>query len=54
MTRAIIVLANEEEVAGVNEEWLRWFAVDPPARQGAKMPVRIAGVTVSLAAIAEG
>jgi 2-iminobutanoate/2-iminopropanoate deaminase len=27
--------------------------VDPPARQGAKLPVRIPGMKVSIAAIAE-
>jgi 2-iminobutanoate/2-iminopropanoate deaminase len=51
---ATIVLASEDDFAGMNEEWLRWFPVDPPARQGAKMPVRIPGVKISIAAIAEG
>lgn len=48
-----IVLADEDDFAGMNEEWLRWFPVDPPARQGAKLPVRIPGLKVSIAAIAE-
>ena len=48
-----IVLAEEEEFAGMNEEWLRWFPANPPARQGAKLPVRIPGLKVSIAAIAE-
>jgi 2-iminobutanoate/2-iminopropanoate deaminase len=39
--------------AGANEEWVKWFDVDPPARQGVKMPVRIPGMKVSLASIAE-
>ena len=47
-----IVLADEDDFAGMNEEWLRWFPVDPPARQGAKLPVRIPGFKVSIAAIA--
>jgi 2-iminobutanoate/2-iminopropanoate deaminase len=50
---ATVVLAEEEDFAGMNEEWLRWFPENPPARQGAKLPVRIAGLKVSIAAIAE-
>jgi 2-iminobutanoate/2-iminopropanoate deaminase len=50
---ATVVLANEEDFAGMNEEWLRWFPVDPPARQGAKLPARIPGLKVSIAVIAE-
>jgi 2-iminobutanoate/2-iminopropanoate deaminase len=50
---ATIVLADEDDFAGMNEEWLRWFPVDPPARQGAKLPARIQGLKVSIAAIAE-
>lgn len=50
---ATIVLADEEDFAGMNEEWLRWFPVDPPARQGAKLPVKVAGLKVSIAVIAE-
>ena len=48
-----VVLADEEDFAGMNEEWLRWFPVNPPARQGAKLPARIPGLKVSIAAIAE-
>ncbi|MBM3347665.1 MAG: RidA family protein [Betaproteobacteria bacterium] len=48
-----IVLADEDDFAGMNEEYLRWFPVDPPARQGAKLPARIPGLKVSVAAIAE-
>jgi 2-iminobutanoate/2-iminopropanoate deaminase len=50
---ATVVMADEEDFAGMNEEWLRWFPTDPPARQGAKLPVRIPGLKVSIAAIAE-
>ena len=49
---ATVVLADEDDFAGMNEEWLRWFPADPPARQGAKLPARIAGLKVSIAAIA--
>ncbi|CAN5358216.1 Rid family detoxifying hydrolase [soil metagenome] len=48
-----VILADEEDFPGMNEEWLRWFPTDPPARQGAKLPVRIPGLKVSVAAIAE-
>lgn len=48
-----VVLADEDDFAGMNEEWLKWFPADPPARQGAKLPVRVPGLKVSIAAIAE-
>lgn len=51
---ATVVLADEEDFAGMNEEWSRWFPTDPPARQGAKLPVCVPGLKVSIAAIAEG
>ena len=50
---ATVVLADEDDFAGMNEEWLRWFPSEPPARQGAKLPARIPGLKVSIAAIAE-
>jgi 2-iminobutanoate/2-iminopropanoate deaminase len=50
---ATIVLADEDDFAGMNEEWLRWFPANPPARQGAKMPVKVPGLKVSIAVIAE-
>lgn len=50
---ATIVLADEDDWPGMNEEWLRWFPTNPPARQGAKLPARIPGLKVSIAAIAE-
>lgn len=49
-----VILADEEDFAGMNEEYVRWFPVDPPARQGAKLPARIPGLKVSIAAIAQG
>ena len=51
--REYVILADEEDFPGLNEEWLKWFPSDPPARQGAKLPVRIPGLKVSIAAIAE-
>ncbi|HWE46306.1 MAG TPA: RidA family protein [Caulobacteraceae bacterium] len=46
------ILAEEEDFPGMNEEWNRWFPKDPPARQGAKLPVRPQGMKVSIAMIA--
>lgn len=50
---ATVVLADEADFAGMNEERLKWFPADPPARQGAKLPAKIPGLKVSIAAIAE-
>ena len=50
---ATLIIADEDDFAAINEEWLRWFPVDPPARQGAKLPVRIPGLKVSIAMIAQ-
>lgn len=50
---ATFLLAEENDFAGMNEEWGKWFAKDPPARQGAKLPVRPMGMKVSIAVIAE-
>ena len=50
---ATVILLEEEDFAGMNEEWLKWFPTDPPARQGAKLPVHVPGLKVSIAVIAE-
>ncbi len=50
---ATLIIADEDDFAGANEEWIKWFPRDPPARQGAKMPVRIPNMKVSIAMIAE-
>src|SRR5215831_8096021 len=49
-----VILAEEDDFAGMNEEWMRWFPSNPPARQGARLPARIPGLKISIAAIAEG
>jgi 2-iminobutanoate/2-iminopropanoate deaminase len=51
---ATVILLEEADFAGMNEEWVKWFPANPPARQGAKLPVRIPGLRVSIAVIAEG
>jgi 2-iminobutanoate/2-iminopropanoate deaminase len=50
---ATIILRDESDFVGLNEEWVRWFPENPPARQGAKMPVHVANMKVSIAIIAE-
>jgi 2-iminobutanoate/2-iminopropanoate deaminase len=48
-----VIVFDEVDFAGMNEEWMKWFPTNPPARQGAKLPVRIPGLRISIAAIAE-
>jgi 2-iminobutanoate/2-iminopropanoate deaminase len=50
---ATFILGEERDFAGMNEEWGQWFPNDPPARQGAKLPVRPKGMKISIAVIAE-
>lgn len=50
---ATVILLEETDFAGMNEEWRKWFPLDPPARQGAKLPVRNPGMKISIAVIAE-
>ena len=47
------VLRYAEDFAGMNEEWARWFPTDPPARSGAKHPIEVEGLRISIALIAE-
>ncbi len=49
---ATVIFADEADFPAINEEWLRWFPTDPPARQGARLPVRPQNMKVSIAAIA--
>ena len=50
---ATVILVDGDDFAGMNEEWVKWFPVDPPARQASQLPVRISGMRLSIAAIAE-
>jgi 2-iminobutanoate/2-iminopropanoate deaminase len=50
---ATVILLEETDFGGMNEEWMKWFPANPPARQGAKLPVRVPGLRVSIVAIAE-
>ena len=53
VVNASFILRHPEDFAGMNEEWMRWFATDPPARQGARHPLDVDGLRISIAAIAE-
>lgn len=50
---ATFILADESDFPGMDEEWMKWFPHDPPARQGAKLPIRPRQMKVSIAVIAE-
>lgn len=50
---ATFILVEEEDFPGMNEEWVKWFPTAPPARQGAKLPIRPKGMKISIAVIAE-
>ena len=50
---ATFILGDPADFAGMNEEWDRWFGANPPARQGAKLPLNVPGLRISIAAIAE-
>lgn len=53
LVSATVILADEDDFAGMNEEWLKWFPSNPPARQGAKLPVKSPGLKISIAGVAE-
>jgi 2-iminobutanoate/2-iminopropanoate deaminase len=52
VVQATFILLDESDFAGMNEEWTRWFPTNPPARQGAKLPISPRGMRISIAAIA--
>jgi 2-iminobutanoate/2-iminopropanoate deaminase len=53
VVNATFILRDGADFAGMNEEWVRWFPTDPPARQGAKHPLEVDGLRISIAIIAE-
>jgi 2-iminobutanoate/2-iminopropanoate deaminase len=53
VVNATFILRYPEDFAGMNEEWVRWFPTDPPARQGAKHPLEVEGLRISIALVAE-
>ena len=52
VVQATFILLDESDFAGMNEEWSHWFPTNPPARQGAKLPISPKGMRISIAAIA--
>jgi 2-iminobutanoate/2-iminopropanoate deaminase len=50
---ATFILAEEDDFAGMNEVWASLFPGGPPARQGARLPIRPGGMRISVAVIAE-
>jgi 2-iminobutanoate/2-iminopropanoate deaminase len=52
MVSATFILFDPKDFAGMNEEWRTWFGTEPPARQGAKLPIEMPGLKISIAAIA--
>jgi 2-iminobutanoate/2-iminopropanoate deaminase len=53
VVNATFILRDGADFGGMNEEWQRWFPEDPPARQGAKHPLDMPTVRISIALIAE-
>ncbi len=49
---ATVIMVHEADFPGMNEEWLKWFPDQPPARQGAKLPISPPGLRISIALIA--
>jgi 2-iminobutanoate/2-iminopropanoate deaminase len=43
-----ILLANPSDFAGLNEEYMRWFPIEPPTRYVAKLGVELPGLLVSI------
>lgn len=53
VVNASFILRHGEDFTGMNEEWVRWFPTNPPARQGAKHPLEVEGLRISIAVVAE-
>ena len=43
-----VLLTDPADFAGMNEEYGRWFPVDPPTRSVAKLGVEIPGLLISI------
>ena len=53
VVNATFILRDPDDFAGMNDEWVRWFPTDPPARQGARHPLGREDLRISIAVIAE-
>ena len=47
-----VLLTDPDDFAGMNEEYARWFPVDPPTRYAAKLGAVVPGLLVSIRMIA--
>jgi 2-iminobutanoate/2-iminopropanoate deaminase len=52
LVSATFILGEEADFPGMNQEWAKWFPNNPPARQGAKLPIRPKGMKISIAVVA--
>ena len=43
-----VLLADPRDFAGMNEEYARWFPMNPPTRYAAKLGVEVPGLLVSV------
>jgi reactive intermediate/imine deaminase len=43
-----VLLADPNDFSGMNEEFARWFPIDPPTRYAAKLGAEIPGLLVSI------
>jgi enamine deaminase RidA (YjgF/YER057c/UK114 family) len=43
-----VLLSNPADFPGMNEEYSRWFPIDPPTRYAAKLGAEIPGLLVSI------
>jgi 2-iminobutanoate/2-iminopropanoate deaminase len=48
VVEVLVLLARPEDFAGLNEEYAKFFPVDPPARAVTKFGVELPGILVSL------
>jgi 2-iminobutanoate/2-iminopropanoate deaminase len=53
VANVFFLLTNPEDFAGFNAEWARWFPTNPPARSGAKHPLAVPNLRISLSVVAE-
>jgi 2-iminobutanoate/2-iminopropanoate deaminase len=49
----IFLLRDPADFAGMNEEWIRCFPANPPARSGAKHPLEVENLLISMSVVAE-
>jgi 2-iminobutanoate/2-iminopropanoate deaminase len=53
VANVLFLLADPADFAGFNAEWARWFPTNPPARSGAKHPLAVPNLRISLSVTAE-